>query len=83
MNDLFKTPNVIAQTSRHAGNDSQRLVDLREIVVHRMDCDHSRVILNLFAETIVSLVKRLIPIYPTSFRSLHASGGRRPRIDIS
>ena len=50
--DFFKTPNVVTQASGHAGSDPQRLVDAGEVVINGVDRDHSRVILNLFAETI-------------------------------
>jgi hypothetical protein len=37
-------------------------MDSGEVVIDRMDGDHRRVVLNFLAETLVSLVKRLIPI---------------------
>jgi hypothetical protein len=43
---------VIAEASGHRRSDPQRLMDSREIVVHRADCNHSNVILDLLGETV-------------------------------
>ena len=52
--DFFKTPNVIAQASSHAGSDSQRLVDSGEIVIDGMDRNHRNVILDFLGKAFVS-----------------------------
>jgi hypothetical protein len=43
---------MVTQASGRARRDPQRFVDSSEIVVDRMDRNHSHVILNLLAETI-------------------------------
>ena len=50
--DFLKTPNVVTQASGHTGSDSQRFVYAGEVVINGVDRNHSRVILNLLAETI-------------------------------
>jgi hypothetical protein len=46
---------MVTQASGRARRDPQRFVDSSEIVVDRMDRNHSHVILNLLAETILSI----------------------------
>jgi len=65
--DFLLRPDVIRNPSRHRGRDPKRLVNLREIVMHEMQCDGVRVILNLFENPSVSRVKRRMCILIVRF----------------
>lgn len=62
LNDVGKLPQLVSDARRHRWRDTQGLVDAHEIVVHEVDGDGVRVVLDLLLNAFVSLVKRRMPI---------------------